>query len=158
MGKSTASSLQYFFQFWCYVTPIFGAIVADAWIGRFNAICLFSFIYLIGLTLMLGTSFPASLNAGAGFPGLLVTMIILGIGTGGIKSNVSPLIAEQYTETKFRIKTLKSGEVVVVSPTVTIQSLYNIFYWCINIGSLSAIATVWMEKLIDFWAAFLLPL
>lgn len=74
------------------------------------------------------------------------------------QANVSPLIAEQYTETKFRIKTLKSGEVVIVSPTVTIQSLYNIFYWCVNIGSLSAIATVWMELKIDFWAAYLLPL
>jgi POT family proton-dependent oligopeptide transporter len=31
LGQNTASSLQYFFQFWCYITPIIGAIVADAW-------------------------------------------------------------------------------------------------------------------------------
>ena len=35
--------------------------------------------------------------------------------------------------------------------------MYNIFYWCINIGSLSSIATVWLELKIDFWAAYLLP-
>jgi len=46
---------------------------------------------------------------------------------------------------------------VIVDPNVTIQSLYNIFYWCINIGSLSSIATVWLELKIDFWAAYLLP-
>ncbi|KAA8894356.1 POT family-domain-containing protein [Sphaerosporella brunnea] len=157
LGQSTASSLQYFFQFWCYVTPIFGAIVADAWVGRYNAICIFSVIYVAGLVILFATSVPSSLEHGAGFGGIIVTMIVLGLGTGGIKSNVSPLIAEQYTKAKPFVRTLKSGERVIVDPTITIQSLYNIFYWCINIGSLSAIATVWMELKIGFWAAFLLP-
>lgn len=51
-------------------------------------------------------------------------MIVIGLGTGGIKSNVSPLIAEQYRETKMKVKTLKSGERVIVDPAVTIQSMY----------------------------------
>ncbi|KAI5817788.1 POT family-domain-containing protein [Pyronema omphalodes] len=157
LGQAKASSLQYFFVFWCYITPIFGAIVADSWLGRYNAICLFSAIYLGGLVVLLGTSVPHSLESGAGFGGLIVTMIILGLGTGGIKSNVSPLIAEQYTETRPRIKILKTGEKVIIDPAVTIQSIYNIFYWCINIGSLSAIATTYLELYIDFWAAYLLP-
>jgi POT family proton-dependent oligopeptide transporter len=156
-GQSVATSLQYFFQFWCYVTPILGAVVADAWLGRYNAICLFSGIYIVGLVILFVTSLPGSLEHGAGLGGLVATMIILGVGTGGVKSNVSPLIAEQYTRTIPAIKTLKTGERVIVDPAVTIQSIYNIFYWCINIGSLSAIATVWMELKIDFWAAFLLP-
>jgi POT family proton-dependent oligopeptide transporter len=126
-------------------------------VGRYNAICIFACIYVCGLVILMATSVPSSLAAGAGTPGIVVTMIVLGLGTGGIKSNVSPLIAEQYTQTKPRIKVLKSGERVIVDPDITIQSLYNIFYWCINIGSLSAIATVWMELKIGFWAAFLLP-
>lgn len=85
-------------------------------------------------------------------------MIIIGLGTGGIKANVSPLIAEQYTNTKQRIKVLRSGERVIVDPAVTIQRVYMIFYLCINLGSLSAIATTEMELHIDFWAAYLLPL
>lgn len=157
MGQSSATALSYFFQFWCYVTPILGAIVADAWLGRYKAIMLFALIYLGGLVVIFATSLPGPLDNGAGLPGLVVSMIILGLGTGGIKANVSPLIAEQYTETKCRVKTLKSGERVIVDPAVTIQSLYNIFYWCINTGSLSAIATVWLELKIDFWAAYLLP-
>jgi len=84
-------------------------------------------------------------------------MLIFECRTGGIKANVSPLIAEQYTETTLRIKTLATGERVILDPAVTIQSLYNIFYWCVNIGSLSAIATVWLELKVDFWAAYLLP-
>jgi dipeptide/tripeptide permease len=46
-----------------------------------------------------------------------------GIGAGCIKSNVAPMVAEQYVG-KMRKKTLKSGEVVIVSPDVTIQSIY----------------------------------
>jgi POT family proton-dependent oligopeptide transporter len=56
-----------------------------------------------------------------------------------------------------RVKTLKKGERVVVDPNLTIQSIYNIFYWCINVGSLSGIATTLLEHRVDFWAAFLLP-
>jgi POT family proton-dependent oligopeptide transporter len=78
-------------------------------------------------------------------------------GTGGIKSNVSPLIAEQYTETKQRVKILSTGEKVIVDPALTIQRIYMVFYMCINIGSLSAIATTEMELHIGFWAAYLLP-
>ncbi|KAI5807368.1 POT family-domain-containing protein [Peziza echinospora] len=157
LGQSSATALAYFFQFWCYVTPIIGAIVADAWLGRYNAIMLFSGIYICGLVIIFTTSLPGSLDNGAGLGGLVTSMIVLGLGTGGIKANVSPLIAEQYTETTLRVKTLKSGERVILDPAVTIQSLYNIFYWCVNIGSLSAIATVWLELKVDFWAAYLLP-
>lgn len=157
LGQSTATALSYFFQFWCYVTPIFGAIVADTWLGRYKAICLFAGVYICGLLIIFITSLPFALDNGAGLGGLIACMIVLGLGTGGIKSNVSPLIAEQYTETTMRIKTLPSGERVILDPAVTMQSIFNIFYWCINFGSLSAIATTWMELKIDFWAAYLLP-
>lgn len=45
-----------------------------------------------------------------------------------------------------------------MDPAVTIQRIYMIFYLCINVGSLSSIATTEMELHIDFWAAYLLPL
>ena len=80
------------------------------------------------------------------------------VGTGGIKSNVSPLIAEQMTETRMKIKTLKSGERVIQDPSVTYQRIYMIFYWCINVGSLSLIATVFMEKYTGYWTVNLLGL
>lgn len=141
------------FSIGCYVTPILGAIVADAWLGRYNAIVLFALVYVCGLVILFSTSLPSSLDSGAGLGGLIGAMVVLGLGTGGIKSNVSPLIAEQYTKTKPVLKTLKNGERVIVDPAVTIQSLYNIFYWCINVGSLSSIATVWLELKIDFWVS-----
>ncbi|GFF28578.1 oligopeptide transporter, partial [Aspergillus udagawae] len=95
---------------------------------------------------------------GAGLPGLIIALVLIGFGFGGIKSNVAPLIAEQYARKPLRIKTLTSGEKVIVDPNVTIQTIYGRYYWVINIGSLSVIPASWLELKVSFWAAFLLPL
>lgn len=55
----------------------------------------FSFVYIVGVIILFITSLPVSIEHGAALPGLIVAMIIIGLGTGGIKSNVGPLIAEQ---------------------------------------------------------------
>ncbi|GAB1210671.1 hypothetical protein APSETT445_009466 [Aspergillus pseudonomiae] len=54
-----------------------------------------------------------SLENGAGFPGLVAALILIGLGTGAIKSNVGPLIAEQYQSIGPRVKTLPDGEQVL---------------------------------------------
>ncbi|KAJ8097980.1 POT family-domain-containing protein [Lipomyces tetrasporus] len=157
LGQSKASALNYFFQFWSYVTPILGAVIADQYWGKYKTISVFAGIYAVGLLIIFTTSLPVAIDSGASLGGLITAMIVVGLGTGGIKSNVSPLIAEQYTNTKRYIKELKTGERVIVDPSVTIQSLFMIFYLCINIGSLSAIATTELELHVGFWAAYLLP-
>ena len=48
---------------------------------------------------------------------------------GGIKSNVGPLIAEQNAGRKPYIKKDKSGKRLLVDPNITVQSVYNIYYW-----------------------------
>ncbi len=53
-------------------------------------------------------------------------MIVIGLGTGGIKSNVSPLIAEQYRNTKQKVRVEKNGERVIVDPGATIQRIYMV--------------------------------
>lgn len=84
-----------FFSFWCYLTPILGAVVSDQYLGKYNTIVYFSFVYLLGVIILFITSLPVSIEHGAALPGLIVAMLVIGLGTGGIKSNVSPLIAEQ---------------------------------------------------------------
>ena len=104
----------------------------------------------------------------------IAAIIVIGIGTGGIKSNVAPLIADQYKRRKMavsttycrhrtreipdtgQIMTTPKGERVIVDPSVTIQRIYMIFYTCINVGALSLLATPYMERDIGFWSAFLL--
>jgi POT family proton-dependent oligopeptide transporter len=55
------------------------------------------------------------------------------------------------------IATTKKGERVVVDPQFTIQRYLMIFYWCINVGALFALATTYAERDIGFWLAYLLP-
>ncbi|KAF8941322.1 peptide transporter ptr2 [Haplosporangium gracile] len=157
-GQQTATALNYFFQFFCYVTPILGAIIADQYLGKYKTICVFCGVYMIGVLVLVLTSIPPAIFANAALPGLVIAMIIIGLGTGGIKANVSPMVAEQYQGTKQTIKTLKSGEKVIVCPDVTVQSIFNWFYWSINLGSLSAIITTNAEKYYAFWLAYLIPL
>ncbi|KAI9364318.1 POT family-domain-containing protein [Pilaira anomala] len=183
-GQQTATALNTFFQFWCYVTPIIGAIVADQYFGKYNTILIFSCLYLVGLIILTATSIPSAIESGATFPGFVVSIIIIGLAAGGIKSNVSPLVAEQYGIAKPFVRTIKpkvsskhtvdegdhvpavagnSTEVapgsrrVIISPQATYQKLFNMFYWGINVGSLAAITTIVLEQQVGFWAAYLLP-
>lgn len=132
-------------------------MIADQYLGKYKTILLFSGIYMTGLIILTCTSIPPAISAGSSFPGYIVAIIIIGLGTGGIKSNVSPLVAEQYRSKTPFVRTLKSGERVIVTPQATYQTIFNMFYWGINIGSLSAIATTELEKNVGFWPAFLLP-
>ncbi|EEP82598.1 hypothetical protein UREG_07463 [Uncinocarpus reesii 1704] len=140
------------------VTPIFGAIVADQYLGKYMAIFYFCIVYVAGLLILLFTSLPISLQHGAGLGGFIAAIIVVGIGTGGIKSNVAPLIADQYKRKTMAIGVTKEGERVILDPGLTIQRIYMIFYGCINVGSLSLLATPYMERDIGFWSAFLLCL
>lgn len=140
------------------MTPILGAIIADQYLGKYRTIALFCGVYLVGLLILLLTSLPVALSHGAGLGGFTVSIIIIGLGTGGIKSNVAPLIADQYTRKRMAVKTTPKGERVIIDPAVTVQRIYMIFYACINIGSLSLLATPYMERDVGFWSAYLLCL
>ena len=141
MGHQGATGLTTFFTFWCYVTPVAGGIVADQYLGKYKTILASSGIYMIGLLILVCTAIPHSLAAGAGLGGFAAAIILIGIGTGGIKANVAPLIAQQYTRRTLEISKTKKGERVIIDPYVTVQHIYMMFYWSINIGSLSMIAT-----------------
>jgi POT family proton-dependent oligopeptide transporter len=158
LGHQGATGLTTFFQFWCYVTPILGAIIADQYLGKYKTIVLFCGVYLVGLLILVCTSIPTALEHGAGLGGFIVAILVIGLGTGGIKSNVAPLIADQYKRKKMAVSTTKKGERVIIDPALTIQRIYMIFYGCINLGSLSLLATPYMERDIGFWSGYLLCL
>jgi proton-dependent oligopeptide transporter, POT family len=159
LGHQGATGLTTFFQFWCYVTPIFGAIIADQYTGRYVAIVGFCIVYIIGLLILFLTSLPVALRNGAGLGGFATAVVVIGIGTGGIKSNVAPLIADQYKRRQMAVHTIpKTGERVILDPNLTIQRIYMLFYFCINIGCLALLPTPYMERDIGFWSAYLLGL
>jgi POT family proton-dependent oligopeptide transporter len=114
---------------------------------------------MTGLIILTCTSIPGALDHGAGLGGFVAAILVIGLGTGGIKSNVAPLIADQYKRRRMVIgHDDKTGEKVIIDPAITIQRIYMIFYWCINVGCLSLLATPYMERDLDFWPAYLLCL
>ncbi|KAE8161293.1 POT peptide transporter [Aspergillus tamarii] len=157
MGQTVATSINYVFVGWCYLSPVLMGIIADSLLGRYKTIVLGTGLSACGVLILFATSLPMSLEHGAGLPGLVAALILLGLGTGAIKSNVAPLIAEQYQSIGARVKTLPDGERVLVDPNLTIQAIYARYYWVINLGALSVIPVSWLELKVDFWAAFLLP-
>lgn len=156
MGGQAATGLNLFFQWWCYITPILGAIIADQYLGKYKTILLFAVVYWVGLVVLWTTALPSSLEAGAGIGGYVTSLVIIGLGTGGIKSNIAPLIADQYQRRVMAIRTEPDGERVIIDPAITYQRIYMIFYWCINVGALSLMATPFIELYKGFWPAYLM--
>ncbi|KAG8709873.1 hypothetical protein FRC08_017930 [Ceratobasidium sp. 394] len=158
-GQKASTGLTNCFSFLAFVTPIFGAIIADAYWGKLKTLFVFVIVGAIGHVILVGTAAPALLqhSPNGSFAGLVIAIIIMGFATGAIKANVSPLVAEQVPDTQERVKTLPSGEKVIVDPNLTIQRVFMYFYLMINIGSLGSIATTETELHYGFWLAYLIP-
>lgn len=107
------------FAMLCYVTPILGAILGDSILGKFKTIFYLSIVYFVGEFVLLVSSIfwnNGQLSVWSTFAGLL----LIGVGTGGIKPCVSALGGDQFLphEEKWR------------------QSFFSLFYAAINLGSL----------------------
>ena len=104
----------------------FGAYVADTYWGRYKTICWAVFVAVIGHILLFSSPVPGVIehphNALACF---LVAIVVMGVGTGGFKANISPLIAEQYRGV-MHIRSGKRGERVLVDPAHTASRIYMV--------------------------------
>lgn len=158
-GQRASTGIGTFNQFWVYFTPLLGAYVADTYLGRFNTICISLAIAIVGHIILTVSAVPTVLtNQSGAFGCFVIGVIIMGIGTGGFKPNISPLIAEQLPLTRMKVVTDKKGDRVIVDPAVTASSVYMWFYLFINIGALvGQLTMVYSEKYVGFWLAYFLP-
>jgi POT family proton-dependent oligopeptide transporter len=110
-----------------YIIPLFGAYVADKYWGRYKTICVSVAIALVGHVLLVISAIPGVIEHSNGaLACFCVAIVIMGLGTGGFKANISPLVAEQYRRSKQFIGTTKSGERVIVDPTLTTARIYMV--------------------------------
>lgn len=159
MGQRASFGITTFNQFWAYATPIVGAIIADEYLGRYNTIFIAIAFSILGHIFLIVSALPTVLASGKAIAPFILGVITLGFGTGAFKANISPLVAEQYRQTKLRvIKDPKTGERVISDPNITLSRIFLYFYMFINIGSLTGqIGMVYVEKYVGFWCSFLLP-
>lgn len=158
-GQMTSFALTNFNAFWQYTMPLFGAWVADSYLGRYRTIGSALVVDIIGHIILVISGLPSVIKNPQGALGAFATgVILMGVGTGGFKPNVNPLIVEQLDLERMVVRTLPSGERVVVDPAATASRVYHYFYLFINIGALvGQLSMVYCEHYVGFWLSFTLP-
>ncbi|KAK4121447.1 PTR2-domain-containing protein [Parathielavia appendiculata] len=159
LGQRTSTALTTFNSFWQYTMPLFGAWIADSFLGRYRTIGWALMVDIVGhLVLVVSGLPPVIKNPNGSLGAFCVGIILVGVGTGGFKPNVNPLIVEQLDLEKMVIRTLPSGERVIVDPAATASRVYHYFYLFINIGALTGqLGMVYCEHYVGFWLSYTLP-
>ncbi|KAL3640928.1 hypothetical protein CASFOL_015896 [Castilleja foliolosa] len=121
-----------------YILTLFGAFIADSYLGRFRTIVSFSCIYVAGMLLLtlsgsmpnlrppICTKKPCTPATTAQISFLYAALALIALGTGGIKPCVSSFGADQFDESD-------------KSEAQKKYSFFNWFFFAINMGALLGI-------------------
>ncbi|NXB13076.1 S15A1 protein, partial [Cnemophilus loriae] len=124
-----ATAIYHTFVALCYLTPILGAIIADSWLGKFKTILYLSIVYTIGqAVLSVGSINELSAHNQSGSTSnkalnialSLIGLILIALGTGGIKPCVSAFGGDQFEDHQEKQR----------------STFFSLFYLSINAGSL----------------------
>ena len=134
MPPAAAEAWYHTFVVVLYFLPLLGAILADAFFGKFKVVLWLSIVYCLGHgTLALMGSSVAHLIEPRYL--LALGLIMIAMGAGGIKPCVSTNVGDQFGETNKHL----------------LPKLFNWFYFSINAGS--AVSTLLIPWLLEPWHA-----
>ncbi|MEM6911946.1 MAG: POT family MFS transporter [Verrucomicrobiota bacterium] len=126
MSRAAANEKVHLFNGFVYATPLLGAILSDAFFGKYRTIIWLSVVYCMGhaaLALM-GT-------LGEATAWLWMGLGLIALGSGGIKPCVSAHVGDQFGRKNAHLLT----------------KIYNWFYFSINLGAFtSMLLTPWLLK------------
>ena len=131
IGRTQQQSQQtvYIFVAACYFAPIIGGWIADNYLGKYRTILFFSIPYIIGQWLLVfGFLHTQTI--------LYMSLVLLALGSGVIKPNISTLMGMTYDQKCPGKTTLRSDA-------------FSMFYMAINIGS--ALSTFAMPAVRDYY-------
>ena len=137
MTDAAATEKVHLFNFAVYLTPVFGGIIADTFFGKYRTIIWLSVVYCMGhgALAFMGIQGDAAMW-------LLAGLVLISIGSGGIKSCVSAHVGDQFGTSNQNL----------------ITRVFNYFYWSINFGAfLSTLLTPWLLKWYGPHVAFGVP-
>ncbi|KAJ5173021.1 hypothetical protein N7492_005614 [Penicillium capsulatum] len=138
-GVEVANGINTFNTFWCYCVPLASAWLADEHWGRYKTICWAIGVAIVGHVILVISAIPPVITHNTAC--FAVFMLV-----------------EQIPVVNLKVRTLPSGERVIVDPVITQSSVYHYFYLFINVGSLvGQIGMAYAEKYVGFWLGFLLP-
>nr|XP_027203330.1 solute carrier family 15 member 2-like isoform X2 [Dermatophagoides pteronyssinus]XP_027203331.1 solute carrier family 15 member 2-like isoform X2 [Dermatophagoides pteronyssinus] len=109
-----ATQIYHIFVMACYFTPVFGAILADSYLGKYWTILSISCLYAAGNIFIAGASITGTIWSS------FIGLTLIAIGTGGIKPCVSAFGGDQF----------QPGQ------EQQLRKFFSLFYIAINSGSL----------------------
>ena len=133
MGEEEATGYYHLFTTAVYLTPLLGALLADAFLGKYKTILLLSIVYCAGhLTLALDeTRFGLAMGLG-----------LIALGSGGIKPCVSAHVGDQFGKSNANL----------------LEKVFGWFYFSINLGAfISTLLTPWLLDVYGPHIAFGIP-
>jgi len=128
-----AKEYYHLFYAMTYLMPIFGAGIADMFLGKFKTIMIFSIINILGLLALFVDQTRTGLTAG---------LVMIAIGSGFIKPCVSANVGDQFGKNNKHL----------------IEKVYGWFYFAINFGStFSYLLIPWLRNEYNSRVAFTVP-
>jgi len=124
LSEAEATERFHHFVFLVYLTPVFGALLADLFFGKYRVIMALSIVYCCGHAALAVMGL-----AGETTLWLAMGLWLIAIGSGGIKPCVSAHVGDQFGASNRHL----------------IPRVFNWFYWSINLGAfLSTLLTPWL--------------
>eukprot|EP00977_Amphora_coffeiformis_P008671 scaffold1971_cov127-Amphora_coffeaeformis.AAC.2 len=142
-----------------YLSPVFGALLADGSWGRYNTILRFGFLYLVGLSILSASALGDHSLATQRFLTFLGLFFVC-IGTGGIKPCVSAFGADQVS-LRYRVLEHEDSSIGTKSQeeyseefvddemappeneeSEQVRQFFAYFYFCINVGAVLSFVVV----------------
>ncbi|KAL9993725.1 putative bacterial ABC-type protein transporter [Helianthus debilis subsp. tardiflorus] len=140
----------------CYITPLFGAFLADGYIGKYWTIASSSILYAIGMALLtlsasahglLSSFFSTDVFDASEAQTVMcfTSLYLVALASGGIKACISAYGADQFDDNDKTEKKVKS-------------SFFNWYYQMMNIGTLLAHSLiVWVQDYVGWIWGFGIP-
>ncbi|MDX1950787.1 MAG: POT family MFS transporter [Verrucomicrobiota bacterium] len=110
MGEEEAKKYFHLFVSAVYFFPFLGAILSDAFLGKYRTIILLSIVYCLG---------PLVMAVDSTRTGLFIGLALIAIGSGGIKPCVSAHVGDQFGQSNQHL----------------LPRVFSWFYFSINLGS-----------------------
>jgi POT family proton-dependent oligopeptide transporter len=112
--EASAKAVFHLFVFGVYFTPLLGGFLADRFLGKYRTVLYISLLYCAGhACLAMFHDDPKGFYTG---------LVLIALGSGGIKPCVSALVGDQFTAENKHL----------------VNKVFAIFYWSINLGSFFA--------------------
>ncbi len=140
MAEDSAQEIVHLFNAAIYILPLLGAWLADRFLGRYKTIFFISILYCLGNAVLATSDLATDIESKKVI--LFTGLLLIAIGTGGIKPCVSAFVGDQ------------AGGF----DSQTMTRIYSAFYWSINFGSFFAFLIIPFVR--DNWGygiAFAIP-